>query len=136
MHVNLGTVDGGAMQRELTTLGGALAAFATDLGGEIDRVTVIVMTEFGRRVEQNANGGTDHGHGATVLLLGGGLAGGTVHGTWQGLAPDGLEQGDVPGWNDYRDLLAEVAGARLGVAAGDMATVFPGHRVQHIGVMR
>ncbi|HET9608948.1 MAG TPA: DUF1501 domain-containing protein [Acidimicrobiales bacterium] len=136
MHVDLGTVDGGAMQRELTTLGGALAAFATDLGGEIDRVTVIVMTEFGRRVEQNANGGTDHGHGATVLLLGGGLAGGTVHGTWQGLAPDVLEQGDVPGWNDYRDLLAEVAGARLGVAAGDMATVFPGHRVQHIGVMR
>jgi uncharacterized protein (DUF1501 family) len=136
MHVNLGTVDGGAMQRELTTLGGALAAFADDLGDVIDQVTVVAMTEFGRRVEQNANGGTDHGHGATVLLLGGGLAGGTVHGTWQGLAPDVLEQGDVPGWNDYRDLLTEVAGARLGIPAGDMATVFPGHRVQPIGVMR
>ncbi|HEX6569356.1 MAG TPA: DUF1501 domain-containing protein, partial [Acidimicrobiales bacterium] len=136
MHTNLGTVDDGAMQRELTALGAALGAFATDLGDRLDHVTVVVMTEFGRRVEQNANGGTDHGHGATVLLLGGGLAGGTIHGTWHGLAPDLLDQGDVPGWNDYRDLLAEVASARLGVGAGDMAAVFPGHRVQHLGVMR
>jgi uncharacterized protein (DUF1501 family) len=135
MHTNLGTVDGGAMKNELTRLGGALAAFAQDLGNRLDQVTVVVVTEFGRRVEQNANAGTDHGHGAAVLLLGGGLAGGTVHGAWQDLHPDVLDRGDVPGWTDYRDVLAEVATARLGIDAGALANVFPGHRPQTVGVM-
>lgn len=136
MHTNLGSVDGGDMTRSLTSLGDSLGAFVTDIGDRIDQVNVVVMTEFGRRVEQNANAGTDHGHGAAVLLLGGGLGGGTVHGTWQGLAPDVLDQGDVPGWNDYRDVLAEVVTARLGVGVDAMASVFPGHRPQPLGVMR
>jgi uncharacterized protein (DUF1501 family) len=135
MHTNLGTLDGGAMKNQLTMLGGALAAFAQDLGDRFDQVTVVVVTEFGRRVEQNANGGTDHGHGTAVLLLGGGLAGATVHGAWQELHPDVLDRGDVPGWTDYRDVLADVATARLGIGAGALATVFPGHRVQTVGVM-
>lgn len=135
MHTNLGTVDGGAMKTQLTMLGGSLAAFTQDLGARLDQVTVVVVTEFGRRVEQNANAGTDHGHGAAVLLLGGGVAGGTVHGSWQELHPDVLDRGDVPGWTDYRDVLAEVATARLGIDAGAVATVFPGHRPQTVGVM-
>lgn len=136
MHTNLGTVDGGDMQRMLTSLGQALAAFTADLGERLVDVTVITVTEFGRRIEQNANAGTDHGHGAVVLLLGGGLAGGTIHGNWQGLAPDVRDHGDVPGSNDYRDVLGEVVGARLGLGQGDLAAVFPGHRVRRIGVMR
>lgn len=135
MHTNHGGVDDGPMTNRLRELGDVLGAFATDLGDRLATTNVVVMTEFGRRVEQNASRGTDHGHGAAVLLLGGGLAGGRVHGTWNGLAPDGLDQGDVPGWNDYRDLLGEVVSARLGVGAGDLGTVFPGHRVQPIGVM-
>ena len=130
MHTNLGTVDGGAMTTELTKLGEGLAAFCQDLGDRLDEVTVVVMTEFGRRVEQNANAGTDHGHGGVALLLGGGLAGGTVHGAWQDLHPDVLDRGDVPGWTDYRDVLAEVVTRRLGIGAGALSTVFPGHRVQ------
>lgn len=136
MHTNLGTVDGGSMTSALTTLGAALGAFADDLGDRLDDVTVVAVTEFGRRVEQNANAGTDHGHGATVLLVGGGLAGGTVHGAWHGLAPDQLDHGDVPGWNDYRDVLGEVVSVRLGVGADALRTVFPGHRVQPLGIMR
>jgi uncharacterized protein (DUF1501 family) len=135
MHTNLGTVDGGDMTKSLTSLGEALGAFVADIGDRIDQVNVVVMTEFGRRVEQNANAGADHGHGAAVLLLGGGLAGRTVHGAWQGLAPDLLDQGDVPGWNDYRDVLAEVVTARLGVGTGDLPTVFPGHQARPLGVM-
>ena len=134
MHTNLGTIDGGAMTTELTKLGEGLAAFCQDLGDRLDEVTVVVMTEFGRRVEQNANAGTDHGHGGVALLLGGGLAGGTVHGAWQDLHPDVLDRGDVPGWTDYRDVLAEVVTRRLGVGAGALSTVFPGYRVQPIGV--
>ena len=46
------------------------------------RVTVAVMTEFGRRVAMNDSGGTDHGHGGLMWLLGGGLAGSDVSGKW------------------------------------------------------
>jgi uncharacterized protein (DUF1501 family) len=135
-HANLGTVDGGEMKNSLTMLGGALAAFAADLGPRFDEVTVVAMTEFGRRVAENANGGTDHGHGAAALLLGGGLAGGTIHGNWPGLSPAVLDQGDVPGANDYRDVLGEVVTRRLGLGAEALAAVFPEHRVQPLGVTR
>jgi uncharacterized protein (DUF1501 family) len=136
MHANLGSLDGGDMLRTLTEFGSALGAFAADLGDRLSNVTVVAMTEFGRRVEQNANHGTDHGHGAVVLLLGGGLAGGALHGTWQGLAPEVLDQGDVPGLTDYRDLLGEVVSARLGVDAAALASVFPGHQVRPLGITR
>jgi uncharacterized protein (DUF1501 family) len=135
-HTNQGSVDGGDMKNQLTPLGQMLGAFATDLGDRFDQVTVVAMTEFGRRVEQNASGGTDHGHGSVVLLLGGGLAGGTVHGNWPGLAPDALDQGDVAGANDYRDILGEVVSARLGIGLGAMGSIFPDHQVAPVGVMR
>jgi uncharacterized protein (DUF1501 family) len=136
MHTDLGKVDSGDMQRMLTALGGSLAAFADDLGDRLDDVTLVTMTEFGRRIEENANSGTDHGHGSVALLLGGGIAGGTVHGNWQGLAPDVRDHGDVPGSNDYRNLLGELVTARLGLTGPALDRVFPGHRVQAIGVAR
>ena len=135
MHTNLGTVDGGDMKNQLTTLGQLLGAFATDLGDRLNDVTVVAMTEFGRRVEQNASGGTDHGHGATALIIGGGLAGNTVHGAWPGLAPEALDQGDVAGANDYRDVLGELVSHRLGLG-GALGTVFPEHRVTPLGITR
>jgi uncharacterized protein (DUF1501 family) len=135
MHTNLGTVDNGDMQRNLGDLAAALAAFATDLGPKLDQTTIVTLTEFGRRIEQNASRGTDHGHGAAVLLLGGGLAAGTIPGTWEGLAPEVRDQGDVPGSNDYRDVLGDVLTKRLGLGADDLAAVFPEHSYQPIGVM-
>jgi uncharacterized protein (DUF1501 family) len=136
MHARIGTVDEGGMKDALTGFGEAMGAFATDLGDRLDDVTVVAVTEFGRRVSQNASNGTDHGHGAVVMLLGGRLAGGTVHGNWQGLAPDVLDQGDVPGSNDYRNVLGEAVSVRLGLTSSDLGTVFPGHRYQPLGVMR
>ena len=135
MHTNLGTVDGGDMKNQLTTLGQLLGAFATDLGDRLNDVTVVAMTEFGRRVEQNASGGTDHGHGATALIVGGGLAGNTIHGAWPGLAPEALDQSDVAGANDYRDVLGELVSHRLGLG-GALGTVFPEHRVTPLGITR
>jgi uncharacterized protein (DUF1501 family) len=135
MHTNLGTVDGGDMKDQLTTLGQLLGAFVTDLGDRLNDVTVVAMTEFGRRVEQNASGGTDHGHGATALIMGGGLAGNTIHGAWPGLAPEALDQGDVAGANDYRDVLGELVSHRLGLG-GALGTVFPEHRVTPLGITR
>jgi len=94
------------------------------------------MSEFGRRVEQNASGGVDHGHGGVSLVIGGGVTGG-VKGRWDGLSTAVLQQsgGDVPGANDYRDLLSEIVSKRLGLTAGSLQSVFPGWQPTSLGVM-
>jgi len=134
MHTNLGRVEGGEMVNLLGSLAEALAAFATDLGPALDDVTVVTMSEFGRRVEENGNAGTDHGHGGAMLLLGGGLNGRKVHGRWPGLAESALDHGDLAGANDYRDVLGEMLIARLGL--GDVKKIFPGHSYRELGVFK
>ena len=136
MHTALGTVASGDMTSHVGDLAAALAAFAADLGSLLDTTTVVTMSEFGRRVEQNASGGVDHGHGGVSLVMGGGVTGG-VKGRWDGLSAPVLEQsgGDVPGTNDYRDLLSEVVSKRLGLSAGSLQSVFPGWQPTPLGVM-
>ena len=73
-HTGMGNVDGGDMKQHLGDLAAALAAFTADLGSDLlDDTTIVTMSEFGRRVEENASGGTDHGHGGAVLVIGGGV---------------------------------------------------------------
>ncbi|MGL5828835.1 MAG: DUF1501 domain-containing protein, partial [Angustibacter sp.] len=108
MHVGLGQAGGGWMARKLTELAGALAAFAGDLGELLSRVCLVTLSEFGRRVAENDSGGVDHGWGNAMLLLGGGVRGGMVHGTWPGLAPADLEHGDLRASTDYRAVLADI----------------------------
>lgn len=134
MHTDIGTVDGGDMTNSLKTVGAALATFAAELGPDLDSTTVVTMSEFGRRVEQNANNGADHGHGGVTMILGGGVKGG-VHGRWEGLAPSVLDLGDVPGTNDYRDVLSEVVMGRLGLSAAQATKVFPGWKPTSLGIM-
>jgi uncharacterized protein (DUF1501 family) len=134
MHTNIGNPDGGDMRNRLNELGGVLGAFATDLGAALDDVSIVTMSEFGRRVQANGNAGTDHGHGGAMLLLGGGLGGGKVHGKWPGLAPSALDQGDVAGANDYRDVMAELLAARMGVK--DAKKIFPDHTYSEIGIFK
>ncbi|WP_246010110.1 DUF1501 domain-containing protein [Actinokineospora cianjurensis] len=136
MHTDLGTLDGGDMTRARTALAAALDAFATDLGQALDTTTLVTMTEFGRRVQEDGSGGADHGHGSVALLLGGGLRGKTVPGAWEGLAPDALDHGDVAGSNDYRDLLGELVSTRLGLSPAGVAKVFPGHDFRPLGAFR
>ena len=135
-HHGQGDADGGRLHDILDKVGKAVAAFADDLGDRWKHVTVVLMTEFGRRIEQNGSGGTDHGHGSVVLLLGAGLVGGKVHGNWQGLAPEVRDQGDVPGLNDFRNVLGDLVVGRLGFSPAQVAKVFPGHRYQSLGLMR
>ncbi|WP_433619071.1 DUF1501 domain-containing protein [Dactylosporangium sp. CA-139114] len=134
MHTNLGRVDGGDMKNSLTNLSDAIGAFCTDIGPLLDNTTIITMSEFGRRVQENGNVGVDHGHGNAMLLFGGGLNGGKVHGNWPGLSPSSLDQGDVAGANDYRDILAEMLKKRFGV--GDSAAIFPNHDFKQLGVFK
>jgi uncharacterized protein (DUF1501 family) len=134
MHTNLGSINGGEMRGHLEEVGTALGAFATDLGTQLDDVSLVTMTEFGRRVQENGNAGLDHGHGSLMLLLGGGLNGGKVHGKWPGLAPAALDNGDLAGANDYRDVVGEILARGFGV--GDLKKVFPDHDYTRLGVAK
>jgi uncharacterized protein (DUF1501 family) len=129
------TAEVADLNRNLTSVASTLAAFMTDLGSvRRKRVTVVVVTEFGRRVMMNASGGSDHGHGSVMWLLGGGVVGQTVHGSWACLSDATLDQGDVPGLNDAFSVLGELVQKRLGI--GSLSAVFPGHSIKPLGVAR
>jgi uncharacterized protein (DUF1501 family) len=92
----------------------------------MERTTVVVMTEFGRRVVENSSFGTDHGRGSVMMVLGGGVRGGRVLGRWPGLEHKLMEgPGDLPVTTNYRDVLAPILG-RHG-AEDRLRDVFPNH---------
>ncbi|MCU0476311.1 MAG: DUF1501 domain-containing protein [Anaerolineae bacterium] len=134
-HENQGT-HGGFFQHQLNTLARGLAAFYTDMQEYMSGVSVVTMSEFGRRVAENASYGTDHGHGNFMLLMGGGAQGGQVYANWPTLAPERLNDGDLAITTDYRDVLAEVLTRRLNNPAIDQ--IFPGlaHTAPNIVVPR
>jgi uncharacterized protein (DUF1501 family) len=116
----------GLMAELLADLGQGLAAFHTDMLDYMGQISVVVMSEFGRRVYENASLGTDHGHGTLMLLLGGHVTGGQILGDWPGLGDGSLfGPGDLAATTDYRDVLAELVRVRLNNSAVDQ--VFPGH---------
>jgi uncharacterized protein (DUF1501 family) len=124
-HVGQGA-ERGQLALRFRDFGGALAAFARDLGDKMSDVVVLTMSEFGRTVAENGNRGTDHGHATAMLVLGGGVRGGCVYGRWPGLASHQLFEGrDLAVTTDFRTLFTEVATHHLGVSA---APLFPGFR--------
>jgi len=112
--IDLGGWDSHFTQQQLLEptmdrLARGLAAFHRDLGPDMARTTVVVMTEFGRRVAENSALGTDHGRGSVMFALGGGVRGGRVLGGWPGLSQDVLEgPGDLPVRTNYRNVLAPI----------------------------
>ncbi len=130
-HVREGGSQG-YMAELMRDLGQCLAAFMDDMGSRASRLTVALMTEFGRRVEENG-GGTDHGHGACMMVLGGAVNGQHVYTNWPGLRPEQLYgPGDLQVTTDFRSVLAEIARYRL--ADNDMATMFPNFTPQPVGM--
>ncbi len=106
-------------------LSGSLLAFYNDLNRYHNKLTVVVMSEFGRRLKANNNGGTDHGHGNVMMVLGGNVNGGRMYGKWPGLSNEELDNGvDLAITTDYRNVLAEVLKKRL--ANNAVEKVFPG----------
>ncbi|HWU52525.1 MAG TPA: DUF1501 domain-containing protein, partial [Tahibacter sp.] len=96
-----------------------LGAFYADLNGSgaanyASTTSVVVMSEFGRRVRENDDGGTDHGYGNIMLALGGSVNGGQTFGNFAGLSTAQLFEGaDVMVTTDYRRVMSEAVIRRL-----------------------
>jgi uncharacterized protein (DUF1501 family) len=130
MHTDLGTLSWGRMIDTASQLATNLAAFFTDLGDALgDKVTVVAISEFGRRVKENASYGLDHGHGNVMFLLGGGVKGG-YHGTMPAL--QNTVDADLDVTTDYRSVLSEVVTRRMDASS---AAVFPGFAPEAVGAM-
>lgn len=124
-------------------LGEALAAFWDDLAGSqqgnlMNRVQVVMLSEFGRNVAGNQSAGTDHGYGNLMMVLGGRVNGGQFHGEFPGLDKDSLfENQDLHTTTDYRQVLAEALVVRLGLLPSQLSAIFPGFdSYQPLGVFQ
>lgn len=133
-HAAQGPVDG-YLHALLTELCDSLEAFYLDLAASMDKLMVIAMSEFGRRVAENASKGTDHGHGNAMIVMGGHVNGGQVltH-KWPGLDPTKLDDGDLAVTLDYRDIFAEILSVRL--AEPNLDLVFPNYKPKFRGITR
>ncbi len=126
-HQNQGNINGRLANR-LKEFSESLAAFWQDMGDGAEEVTLVTMSEFGRTARQNGTGGTDHGHGNVMFVLGGQVKGGKVYGKWPGLENEQLNEGrDLAITTDYRRVLAEAAYKTLGVK--NLNCVFPNAKV-------
>ncbi len=119
-HVN----EPAQLANVLREFGGALAAFAQDLGPRLSDVVVVTMSEFGRTAKENGDRGTDHGHANVMFALGGDVKGGKVYGEWPGLAAEQLYEGrDLAVTTDFRSVLSEAVARHMGNPQAD--AIFP-----------
>lgn len=136
MHANMGSLENGWLTGYLADLAGSIASFREDLGVLWSRVTLVTVTEFGRRVSANESTGTDHGWATSLLVAGGGVDGGKIHGRFPGLDEKQLKDGDLVVTADYRSLLTEILTRRAGITAEGASQVFPNFRPEVLSVMK
>jgi len=139
--VDLGGFDthvdqAGRLAGLLTDIGAGLGAFFNDLEGSGKPYTVVTMSEFGRRLAENGNAGTDHGHGGVMFAFGPGVNGGQVYADWPGLALDKLYgPGDLEVTIDYREILGEIIASRL-KNPENVASIFPNFEFNPRGIFK
>ena len=133
-HFFQGTT-GGLLGGLADSLARGLAAFDADLAQYRDRVTTVVLTEFGRRLYENGSAGPDHGRGFALMALGHAVNGGRVHGDWPGFEEDLLfpGPGGLKHTVDYRSVLTEILAGAMGSRATDK--VFPNFTPQRVGLV-
>jgi uncharacterized protein (DUF1501 family) len=129
-HTGIGTPASGLLKKRTDELAAAIAAFFADLGPLADKVTLVTISEFGRRVVENANQGLDHGYGNVMFVMGAGVKGGSYYGKWPGLT--NTTDADLLVTTDYRSVLSEVIVSRFGASP---AQIFPGMTPASVGVM-
>jgi uncharacterized protein (DUF1501 family) len=138
-HVGQGDDGGGYFAGIVATLSEGLTALYTDLdgggaGNYTQRLTMVVQSEFGRRLFENADEGTDHGHGNPMIVISGNAVPG-VHGDWPGLGPGQLfDNADLAVTTDFRRVLSEILIRRMG--NNHLGMIFPGYAdYQPLGIV-
>ena len=138
-HVNQGDDGGGYFANQIGTLSQGLAALYTDLDGTgasnyTSRLTIVVQSEFGRRLFENDDEGTDHGHGNPMIIISGNAIAG-VHGAWPGIGPGQLfDDADLAVTTDFRRVLSEILIRRMG--NNHLGYIFPDYAdYQPLGVV-
>ncbi len=125
----------GIMPNLMKDLAEGLAAFHADMADHQNQLTTVTMSEFGRRASENGSLGTDHGHGSMMMVLGGNVDGGKVHGQWPGLGEGQLiGPGDLAVTTDYRDVLSEILTKRLNNPATN--EIFPDYQPKMLSVLK
>jgi uncharacterized protein (DUF1501 family) len=110
----------------LKQLSDGLAGFAQQLGPAYSDTVVMVISEFGRTMRENGNGGTDHGHGNVTWVMGGPVRGGRIYGRWPGLGPGELyQERDLAVTTDFREPISAVLRGHLGLSPTQLASIFP-----------
>ncbi|GGF07725.1 hypothetical protein GCM10011611_11530 [Aliidongia dinghuensis] len=105
----------GRFKAAVDHLSNGIAQFWNDMARYHDRMILVTLTEFGRRLRSNKSQGTDHGRAGVMAVLGGKVHGGRFYGAWPGMTPDRLDEGvDLAVATDYRRVLTEVLEAREG----------------------
>jgi uncharacterized protein (DUF1501 family) len=133
MHDGYGNLEWGEMQNMTKAFAQSVSAFMQDLGPLRSKVTLVTISEFGRRVAENGNQGLDHGWGNMMMLVGGGVKGGRYYGQWPGLGSGNLVEGDLKVTTDYRQVLGEVVHKRF--PGKDVSKVFPGISFNPLGIL-
>lgn len=124
-HVNQGSATG-QLANHLTPLTGGLSDLIKGLGPLYANTQIIVMSEFGRTAHENGNGGTDHGHGNVIWLMGSSTPGGKVYAKWAGLNTTGLyESRDLAATTDFRSVLCASLADHMGLSSTALKTIFP-----------
>ncbi|MEA5576688.1 DUF1501 domain-containing protein [Anabaena sp. UHCC 0451] len=127
-HANQGSSQG-LLANNLGKLGKGLAVLVEGLGNVYQNTTIVVMSEFGRTVQQNNNAGTDHGHGNVVWVLGGKVRGGKVYGEWPGLSPSQLYQKrDLDISTDFRDVISNLLQNHLNLNTSQLNQILPNYK--------
>ena len=133
LHTGYGNLTSGSMQSNISGFAQALAAFMTDLGDLRSRVTVVTISEFGRRVQENGSKGFDHGWGNMMLVAGAGVKGGKYYGSWPGLGTESVIDGDLKVTTDYRNVLGEIVAKRF--PDRSVPALFPDLEISPLGLM-
>ncbi len=131
-HINQGNAKGQLAQR-LQGLGDGLATLQKELGEVYKDTNIVVLSEFGRTVKENGNGGTDHGHGNVMWLLGGNIQGGQIYGEFPGLSSDRLHEGrDLAVTTDFRDVISTVLQRHINLDKTSISKIFPNYQPESI----
>jgi uncharacterized protein (DUF1501 family) len=136
-HVRQGSAEG-QLATHLKALGEGIVQLRTGLGDTYSRTVIMVISEFGRTARENGNGGTDHGHGNAMWVIGGSVNGGKIYGTWPGLDEEELHEGrDLAVTTDFRTATASVLRDHMHISASIMSRLFPAAPADsHLAIVR